>query len=84
MTLTTREGFLIFRVSVQEDVCIGKGSNNQDFKSTPVVLPCPTMQGLVEDVIYVSQGGLPMSRGDAAYQWICAWRLSLPHGLINH
>ena len=20
---------------------------------------------------------------DAGHQWICAWRLSLPHGLIN-
>ena len=25
----------------------------------------------MEDVIYVSQGGIPMSVGDAAYQWSC-------------
>ena len=43
----------------------------------------PTMQGLVEDVIYVSQGGIPISGGDAAYQWNCAWHLIIPHGLIN-
>ena len=30
------------------------------FKITPVVLMCPTMQGLVEDAIYVSQGKIPM------------------------
>ena len=29
------------------------------------------MQGLVEDVIYVSKGKIPMSGGHAAYQWSC-------------
>ena len=41
-----------------------------------------TMQGLVEYAMYISQGGIPISGGDDVYQWICAWRLSLPHGLI--
>ena len=41
------------------------------------------MQGLVEDDIYVSQNGIQMSGGDAVYQWICAWRMNLPRGLIN-
>ena len=44
----------------------------------------PTMQGLVEDMMYVSQGGIPRSRGDAMYKRICAWRLGLPHGIINY
>ena len=42
-----------------------------------------TMQLFVEGVTYVSQGGIPMSGGDAAYQLICACILSLPHSLIN-
>ena len=41
-----------------------------------------TMQGLVENEIYVSYGKIPIFVGGAAYQWIFAWRLSLPHGLI--
>ena len=43
----------------------------------------PTMQGLVEDVMYVYQGGIPMSVGYDTYKWVCAWSLSLPHGLIS-
>ena len=35
----------------------------------------PTMQGLVEDEMYISQGGTPMSGGDYVYKWICAWHL---------
>ena len=31
------------------------------FKSNPVVLQCPNMQRLVEDAMYVSQGGIHMS-----------------------
>ena len=31
------------------------------FKSTPDVLPCLTIQVLVEDAMYVSQGGMPIS-----------------------
>ena len=31
------------------------------FNSPPVVLTCMTMQGLVEYVMYVSQGRIPMS-----------------------
>ena len=38
------------------------------FKSTPVVLPCPTMQVLVEYAMYDYQDGLPMSGGDDTYQ----------------
>ena len=30
-----------------------------------VILPCLTIQGLVEDVIYVSRGCITMSGGDA-------------------
>ena len=44
----------------------------------------PTMQGLVEGVMYVSQGEIPISVGNDAYNWICARRLSLPHGMISH
>ena len=40
-------------------------------------------QRLVEDVMYLYQGGMPMYVVDYAYQWICAWCLILPHGLIN-
>ena len=43
----------------------------------------PTMQVLVEDEMYVSQGGILMYGGDDAYPLICAWSLILPHGLIN-
>ena len=53
------------------------------FKINPVVLPFSTMQVLVENSMYVSQDVLPMSGGYAAYQWIWAWCLSLPHGLIS-
>ena len=42
------------------------------------------MKGVVEDAMYVSQGGLSMYGRDAEYQWICAWCLSLSHVLINH
>ena len=41
------------------------------FKRTPVVLMCPTVQGLVEDVMYVSQGKIPIYEGGATYQWSC-------------
>ena len=44
----------------------------------------PTMQGLVKDAVYVSQGKIPMYVGDAAYRWSCVWHLSLPHGMINY
>ena len=53
------------------------------FKGIPVVLLCLTMQILAEDAMYVSQGYIPMLGGDAAYQRRCAWRLSLPHDMIN-
>ena len=43
----------------------------------------PTMQVLVEDVMYVFKGGIPMSVWGSEYQLICAWPLSLPIGLIN-
>ena len=43
----------------------------------------PTMQGLVEDVMYVYQGEIPMSGVDDVYQWMCACRLILPRSLIN-
>ena len=33
-----------------------------------------TMQGLVEDTMYVYQGKIKMSVGDATYQWSCVWR----------
>ena len=42
-----------------------------------------TMQVLVEDVMYVSQGGITMSGGDALYYWSCSWCMRLPHGMIN-
>ena len=29
------------------------------------------IEGLTEDVMYISQGEIPMSGGDAVYQWIC-------------
>ena len=45
----------------QYDVCIDIGSSKKGLKSPLVVLPCLTMQVLVEDVMYVSQGGIPMS-----------------------
>ena len=50
---------------------------------SPVLSMMPSMQGLVEDAIYVSQVKIPIFGGDAAYQWICAWLLRLPRGLIN-
>ena len=31
----------------------------------------PTMQELMEDAMYIYQGGLPMYLRDAAYHWIC-------------
>ena len=43
----------------------------------------PAIQVLVGDVMYVSQGGIPMFGGGGAYQWSCAWHMSLPHGIIN-
>ena len=43
----------------------------------------PTMQLLVEDAMYVSQGGIEMYVGYVAYQWICEYPLSLPHSMIN-
>ena len=33
----------------------------------------PTMQGLVEDEMYVYQAGIKIYGEDADYQWICAW-----------
>ena len=47
-------------MSGQEDVFIGIGLQKPGFKSTPVVLLCPTLQGLVEYAIYVSQGKMPI------------------------
>ena len=41
------------------------------------------MQGLVEDVMYVSQGKVPMYGGDSEYHWIFDWLLRLPQCLIN-
>ena len=43
----------------------------------------PTMQGLVEDMLYVFQSGILMSVGDSVYQCSFVWRLILPHNLIN-
>ena len=42
-----------------------------------------TMHGLVKDVMYVSQGNMLMYGEDAAYHYICAWCMILPHGMIN-
>ena len=42
----------------------------------------PTMQGLVEDVMYFSQGKIPIPGGDATYQYIYRSPV-LPHGMIN-
>ena len=44
----------------------------------------PNMQGLVEDVMCFSQGGVIFSGGDSAYQCNYYWFLSLYHVLINH
>ena len=41
------------------------------------------MHVLVEDVMYVSQGGLLMSGGCAVYQLSWAWCLILPCSLVN-
>ena len=38
-----------------------------EFKITLIVLICPTMKGLVEVTMYISQGELIMSGGDS--QW---------------
>ena len=63
---------------------IGIGYSNKGVPPPPlIVLLYPTMQVLVEDAMYVSQGNIPMYGGDAEYKWICDWILSLPHGLIN-
>ena len=35
------------------------------FLNTPIVLPCPTMKGLVEYIMYVSQGEMIMFGGGA-------------------
>ena len=40
------------------------------------------MQGLEVDVMYVSQGKIPISGGNDAYHWSCE-ESGLPHGLIN-
>ena len=53
------------------------------FKIIPVILPCPTMQELLEDVVYVTLGDIPLSGGDTAYQWSCVYRLSLTFSIIN-
>ena len=53
------------------------------FKIAPVVLLCPNMHLLVEDVMYVSQDEIPMSGGYVAYQLRCAWCMGLPRGLMN-
>ena len=53
------------------------------FKIAQVVLPFPTMQGLLEDGMYVSSGDIPVSVGCVVYWWSCAWYLRLTHGLIN-
>ena len=37
----------------------------------PALSMLPTMQALVEDAMYVSQGDIPMSEGDTAYHWSC-------------
>ena len=43
----------------------------------------PTIQVLVEYVMCVSQGAIPIYGGDTAYQWGFVWRLRLPHYQIN-
>ena len=48
-----------------------------------IVLPCPIMQELAKDTIYISQGDIPIYGGDCEYQWGFAWHPSLPHSLIN-
>ena len=42
----------------------------------------PTIQGLVEYAMYVSQDNIPMYGGDDVYQWILR-HLVLTHGIIN-
>ena len=41
------------------------------------------MQIFVEDALYVSQGGIPMSWGDAAYKWSYAWHSRYDQPLIS-
>ena len=72
----------MFHLSGQKDVYIGIGYRHQG-KKEPASSMIPIMQGLVKDAIYVSQGGIKISGGDAAYQWNCSWRMSLPTGMIK-
>ena len=70
VTLTTMEVFYL--LSLRSIACLHWFKfHKSGFKSTLVVLPCPTMQVLVEDVVYVSQCGIPMYVWDALYLWIC-------------
>ena len=58
----SQKGFFLNLPSFRSRVCLHwYRFQKSGLKSTPVVLLCPTMQGLAEDAIYVSQGGLPMS-----------------------
>ena len=50
----------------EEDQCTGIGSRNKALKA-PMLSMMPTMQVFVEDAMYVSQGKILMSGGDAAY-----------------
>ena len=61
VTLTTRKGFLYLPSFSSRGCLHWYRLQKSGFKSTSVVLICPTIQGLVEDAMYFSQGGIPMS-----------------------
>ena len=58
----------ILHISGQEDVWIDMSSNNMGLKQPPLSYIAWPYKDLW--VMYVSQGDIPMSVWDAAYQWI--------------
>ena len=61
VTLTPQEKVLYISLVISRGCLHWYRFHQSEFKSTPVVLPRLTMQGLVEDFMYVSQGKILMS-----------------------
>ena len=66
---TNHKGRYFYLPTFRSTVCLHCNRFQKlEFKSTFIVLPLLNMQGLVKDGMYVSQGEIPMSRRDSAYQ----------------
>ena len=64
-----QEGKVFYLPYFRSRVCLNWYRFQQKNLKEPAPSILPTILGLGEDVIYVSQGQIPMSGGDTTYQW---------------